>query len=169
MNRTLTILAATLALAAVGCEEKKDAASIVDKAASKVGDAAAKAGDAVKDAGAKVGEKAGEMADKAKGGAEDLLKGGQTAMADKVNEMLTEWKPTVEKIKGQIATAAPDMKPQIESAVKAIETQWSTVEGLLGKLKSASAADLSTATAEAKGGAEKLGTLIKDAAKKFLK
>jgi hypothetical protein len=165
MNRTLTILAASLALAAVGCEEKKDGASVVDKATSSIGDAAKKAGDAAKDAGAKVGEAAKD----AKDGAADLLKGGQTAMADKVNEMLTEWKPTVEKIKGQIATAAPDVKPQIESAVKAIESQWSNVEGLLSKLKSASATELKTAGTEAMGGAEKLGTMIKDAAAKFLK
>ncbi|MFM9959277.1 MAG: hypothetical protein ACKVZJ_14545 [Phycisphaerales bacterium] len=162
MNRILTVAAASLALIAVGCEEKKDGKSIVDQATSKVSDAAKGAGDAVTDA-------ANKAKDGMAGQLDELMKGGQGAMTDKLNGMLTEWKPTVEKIKGAIATAAPDMKPQIEAAVKGIEDQWKNVEGLLGKLKGASATDLKSVAGDAFGGAEKLGTMITEAAAKFVK
>ncbi len=169
MNRTLTILAAALALTAVGCEEKKDGTSLVESATKSVGDAAGKVGDAAKDAANKAGDAAADMADKAQGGLDDLLKGGTGAMTDKVTSMLNEWKPTVDSLKGKVASIAPDMKPQLESAIKGIEDQWKNVEGLLAKLKGTSAADLKAVGTDTFNGAEKLGGMIKDAAAKFLK
>lgn len=168
MNRMLTVTAAALAMMMIGCEEKKDAGSIVDKATSAVGDAAKKAGDAVKDGASKVEETAKDAAASATQGLDELMKGGQGAMTEKLASMMNEWKPTVDKIKGAVASAAPDMKPQIEAAVKGIEDQWKNVEGLMTKLKGASATDLKSVAGEAFGGAEKLGTMIKDAAAKFL-
>lgn len=169
MSRTVLTLAAALALSAVGCEEKKDATSLVDSAKKSVGDAAGKVGEAAKDAASKAGDKAGEMADQAKTGMDDLLKGGASAMTAKVNEMMAEWKPTVDSLKAKIASAAPDVKPQIESAVSAIETQWKNVEAMAAKFKDTSADKLKDVGTEAFNGAEKLGTMIKDAAAKFLK
>lgn len=158
MNRKFTIVGASLALAAMGCEEKKESGSALDKATN-----------AVKDAANTATAKAGELADKAKDSAGEMLKSGQAAMTEKVNAMLTEWKPKVESIKAKVADATPEVKPQIEAAVKAIETQWTAVEGQLAKLKDASAETLQSAGTEAMGAAEKLGTMIKDAAAKYLK
>ena len=158
MNRMFALVAASFALAALGCEEKKETGSALDKASN-----------AVKDAANTASAKAGEMADKAKDSASDMLKSGQAAMTEQVNTMLTEWKPTVESIKAKAAEATPEVKPQIEAAVKAIETQWTAVEGHLVKLKDASAESLQAAGTEAMTAAEKLGTIIKEAAAKYLK
>lgn len=149
------LLLAVAVLVPLGCDKKESTSGgASDKAGGVLGDMASKAGEAAKEAGGKIN---------------DAVKSGQAGMADKLSEMLAQWKPTVESLKSKAASAPEAVKPQIESAIKTIEQQWSVVEGHLSKLKSSATTELQSAGTEAFAGAEKLGDMIKDAAGKYLK
>ncbi|MBN8645670.1 MAG: hypothetical protein J0L61_10590 [Planctomycetes bacterium] len=167
MNRILTVtLAAALACSLTACEKKEgEAKSAADKLTGALGDAAKSASDAASSAVDKAKDAAGDMGAKL----DDMVKGGASGMADKMNAMIAEWKPTVESLKGKVASAPEAVKPQIEAAVKGIEAQWQTVEAAITKIKGAPVDQLKSLGGDAMTQVESLGTMIKDAAAKYLK
>ncbi len=171
MNRlTIPAVLAALALGAIACEEKKaEPKSAADKISGAIGDAAKKAGDAAKDAGAKASEAAKGATASMGDQMNEWMKGGAAKVADGFNAKLAEWKPKVDELKAKAGSLPEAVKPQAETAVKAIEDQWKSVEGMISKLKSASADQLKGLSGDTMSGVEKLGKMITDAAGKYLK
>lgn len=167
MNRILMLsVAGAMALTLPACEKKEgEAKSAADKLTGAIGDAAKSASDAAGSAVDKAKDAAGDMGSKI----DDMVKGGASGMAEKMNAMIAEWKPTFESLKGKVAGAPEAVKPQIEAAVKGIEEQWKTVEGAISKFKDAPADQLKSLGGDAMKQVESLGTMIKDAAAKYLK
>lgn len=166
MKRLIALVTAGVAISLTACEKKEgEPKSAVDSITGAVGDAAKQAGETAKDAAAKATDAAKDMGGKI----DEMVKGGSASMVEKLNTMMAEWKPTVESLKGKVASAPEAVKPAIESAVKGIEEQWKSVEGAVAKLKDAPVDQLKALGTDAFSGAEKLGTMIKDAAAKYLK
>lgn len=133
----------TVSLTAVGCEEKKPAA---------VSNAASAAGKAMGDAGKAVGDAAKGAGDAVAGGFEKIKAEGTKWLSETVEKQWPEAKKSLEALAGKvkdIKDSATQTKAQ--GLVSDLQAKVPQMEGLVGKLKSASGAEFSKLFGEAQG------------------
>lgn len=157
MKRTLIAAIVACACAGVagvsGCEEKSPTVKNAVDATKK---AAASATDAAKST-------AGDVAAKASAAWESA----QKSLLESAGPKIEEFKKQIASLKEKGATVPAAVKPAFDSAVAEAEKQFGSVEGLMGKLKSATGENFDALKKEFEPALAKLGEAIKAAMSKM--